>query len=198
MTNMKTESKRVGSRVMAGSFASIALLGGVLSSALAANAPANMALVAAPSTSHHSGDTTVEALNDGNNPENSRERGPGSYGNWPRTGTEWVQYEWSQPIATKQVEVYWWIDGQGVGAPKSCRLLYWSGSEFVTVANAKGLGVARDQPNVTTFDEVRTSKLRLEIESDGRLSTGILEWRVLDSEPLRRFRRWRWRALTGW
>jgi DUF1680 family protein len=181
MTNMKTESKRVCSNVMWRFSAFFALIATIVSSVMAADAPANMALVAAPSTSHHSGDTTVGALNDGNNPENSRERGPGSYGNWPRTGMEWVQYEWSQPIATKQVEVYWWMDGQGVGAPKSCRLLYWNGSEFVPVANAQGLGVARDQFNVTTFDEVRTSKLRLEIESDGRLSTGILEWRVLDS-----------------
>jgi DUF1680 family protein len=145
------------------------------------NEPANVAVVATPSTSYNSGDTTVAALNDGNQPESSRERGPGSYGNWPRTGTEWVQYEWSQPISTKQVEVYWWIDGQGVGAPKSCRLLYWDGKEFVPVNNAAGLGVERNTFNSTTFDEVKTSKLRLEIVSDGRLSTGVLEWRVLDA-----------------
>jgi DUF1680 family protein len=157
------------------------LAGGASGSATAAEGAANVAVVATTSSSYNSGDTSTAALNDGNQPENSRERGPGSYGNWPRTGTEWVQYEWSQPIATRQIEVYWWIDGQGVGAPKSCRLLYWNGTEFVPVANAQGLGVARDQFNSTTFDEVKTSKLRLEIVSDGRLSTGVLEWRVLDS-----------------
>jgi uncharacterized protein len=68
-----------------------------------------------------------------------------------------------------------------VGAPKSCRLLYWNGTEFVPVKNPSGLGVAGNQFNTTTFDEVRTSKLKLEIESDGTLSTGILEWKVLDS-----------------
>jgi len=35
--------------------------------------------------------------------------------------------------------------------------------------------------NVTTFKEVRTSKLRLEINANKGSSTGILEWRVLDS-----------------
>ena len=35
--------------------------------------------------------------------------------------------------------------------------------------------------NQTTFDEVRTTKLRLEIDSDGTASTGILEWKVYDS-----------------
>jgi DUF1680 family protein len=180
MTNMKTESKRVCSKVVRWFSGFLALIAATLP-LLAADAPANVALVATPSTSFNSGDTFVTALNDGSQPESSRERGTGSYGNWPRTGTEWVQYEWSQPIATKQVEVYWWMDGQGVGAPKSCRVLYWNGTEFVPVANAQGLGVARNQFNVTTFDEVRTSKLRLEMVSDGTLSTGVLEWRVLDA-----------------
>jgi DUF1680 family protein len=181
MANTKTGSKLFCSKVMGRIYAVIALLATAGSPAMASDAPANVAVVATPSTSHHSGDTTVAALNDGNSPENSRERGPGSYGNWPRTGTEWVQYEWTQPIATKQVEVYWWMDGQGVGAPKSCRLLYWNGTEFVPVANANGYGVERNQFNVTAFDEVTTTKLRLEIVSDGSLSTGVLEWRVLDS-----------------
>ena len=70
---------------------------------------------------------------------------------------------------------------QGVGSPPSCRLLYWNGSEFVPVKNASGLGVAGNKFNPTEFDEVRTTKLRLEIASDGRLSTGILEWKVYDS-----------------
>ena len=35
--------------------------------------------------------------------------------------------------------------------------------------------------NSTTFDEVRTSKLRLEIDSNGTYSSGILEWKVYDS-----------------
>ncbi|HXS67395.1 MAG TPA: beta-L-arabinofuranosidase domain-containing protein, partial [Candidatus Polarisedimenticolia bacterium] len=90
-------------------------------------------------------------------------------------------YEWSQPIATKQMDVYWWIDGQGVGAPKACRVLYWNGSDFVPVKNASGLGVARNTFNTTTFDEVRTTKLRMEIDSAGELSTGVLEWKVYDS-----------------
>jgi len=181
MTDSKISSKPFGAGRVSGVCAIIALLTSAWSPVIAADAPANMALVAIPSTSFHSGDTSVSALNDGNNPENSRERGTGSYGNWPHTGTEWVQYEWTQPIATKQIEVYWWMDGQGVGAPKSCRLLYWNGKEFVPVANAQGCGLAHDKFNVTTFDEVRTSKLRLEIVSDGTLSTGVLEWRVLDA-----------------
>ena len=143
---------------------------------------ANLALVAKPSASFASGDTTVNALNDGYEPRNSRSRGRGnSYGNWPRQDTQWVEYEWSQPISTNKIDVYWWADGQGVGLPVASRLLYWNDGEFVPVDNAEGLGVDRDQFNTTTFGEVTTPKLRLEFDSDEELSTGILEWRVLDS-----------------
>ncbi|ESQ84058.1 Tat pathway signal protein [Asticcacaulis sp. AC466] len=146
--------------------------------AMAADASVNLAKVATPSTSYNSGDTKVAALNDGNTPANSADAEKGMYGNWPKTDTQWVQYDWSQPVTTNKVEVYWWIDGQGVGAPKAWRLLYWDGKAFVPVAAASGYGVAKDAFNTVTFTAVKTDKLRLEIVSDGTLSTGILEWRV--------------------
>ena len=141
----------------------------------------NIGFIAEPSSSHVSGDTSLAALNDGHAPDSSHVRGRGSYGNWPARGTQWVQYEWSQPISTQKIDVYWWDDRRGVRLPKACRLLYWDGEEFVPVSNPSGLGVAASQYNTTTFDEVRTSKLRLEIDGDGNYSTGILEWRVYDS-----------------
>ena len=142
---------------------------------------ANLALVATPSSSYVSGDTRNTALNDGSSPRNSRGDRRGTYGNWPRRDTQWVQYDWSQPISTKQVEVYWWDDQQGVRLPKASRLKYWDGKEFVPVKNASGLGVEANKFNATTFDEVTTDKLRLEMDADAEFSTGILEWRVLDS-----------------
>jgi DUF1680 family protein len=152
------------------------LLGGQLSAQTT-----NLAAVAVPSASFCSGDTTVDALNSGYNPRSSRDARHQSYGNWPRTNTQWVQYEWTKPIATKETDVYWWIDGNGIGAPKACRLLYWDGTNFVAVNNPSGLGVDGSTFNKTTFDEVRTTKLRLEMDSNGELSTGILQWKVYDS-----------------
>ena len=141
----------------------------------------NLAVVAEASTSRVSGDTSLASLNDGHAPDNSHVRGRGSYGNWPAKGTQWVQYDWSRPISTKKIDVYWWDDRRGVHLPKACRLLYWDGKTFVPVKNPSGLGVAVSQYNATTFDEVRTSKLRLDIDSDGNYSTGILEWKVYNS-----------------
>ena len=147
----------------------------------AAAARVNLAGAAEPSSSYVSGDTTLAALHDGYEPENSRDRRRGSYGNWPRKGTQWVQYDWSQPISTRKIDVYWWDDNRGVRLPKACRLLYWDGKGFVAAGNPSGLGVAGNQYNTTTFDEVRTSRLRLEIDSNGNFSTGILEWKVYDT-----------------
>ena len=119
---------------------------------------ANLAVVANPTSSYVSGDTTLAALNDGFDPKDSQDDSHRSYGNWNRTGKQWVQYEWSQPISTSKIDVYWWADGQGVHAPKASRLFYWDDGEFVPVKNATGLGVAEDKYNTTTFDEITTKK----------------------------------------
>ncbi len=143
--------------------------------------PANLASVATPAAAYVSGDTSVAALNDGFTPGNSRDNHRGSYGNWPRTGTQWVEYDWSQPISTREIDVYWWDDHQGVRLPKACHVEFWDGKNFVAVSNPTGLGVEANMFNATTFDEVTTPKLRLEIDGTDNFSTGILEWRVLDS-----------------
>jgi hypothetical protein len=145
------------------------------------SAPANLAAVAKASASGVSDDTSLAALNDGYAPRNSRDNRHGSYGNWPDTGTQWVEYDWSQPVSTKQIEVYWWDDHQGVRLPQACRLKFWNGKDFIEITNATGLGVAGDQFNVTTFPEITTTKLRLEMDGREKYSTGILEWRVQDS-----------------
>lgn len=154
-----------------------------LSRAVAADAApgVNLALVAKASTSFVSGHETLSALNDGSTPADSDDKSHGAYGNWPRTGTQWVQYEWTQPISTRRTEVYWFDDQRGVRLPKACRLKMWNGTEFVLVPNTEGLGLEKNKFNITTFPEITTSKLRLEMDSEGTFSTGLLEWRVYDS-----------------
>ena len=44
--------------------------------------------------------------------------------------TQWVQYDWSKPVTTYKVNVYWWMDRGGVAAPASYRVLYWNGKDF--------------------------------------------------------------------
>jgi DUF1680 family protein len=147
----------------------------------AAASGTNLALVARASTSYVSGHETIAALNDGHDPRHSDDKSHGAYGNWPRAGTQWVQYEWSRPVSVGKIDVYWFRDGRGVHLPKACRLKYWDGGSFVAVGNPIGLGLAADKYNTTTFAEVTTTRLRLELDCSGTASTGILEWKVYDS-----------------
>jgi len=164
----------------------VSLSAGLAIAAVAQEAavPVNLAQVATPVASYVSDDTSLAALTEGCAPSNSRDNQHGAYGNWPRTGTQWVEYDWSQPICTKEIAVYWWDDRQGVRLPKACRLKFWDGNDFVAVTaqdGTNGLGVAGDQFNETQFADVTTTKLRLEMDSNGDFSTGILEWKVFDS-----------------
>jgi len=143
----------------------------------------NLAPYAKASASFVSGHETIAALNDGATPRHSNDKSHGAYGNWPQSGTQWVQYEWPKAVSINKVDVYWFDDRQGVRLPAACRLEYWDSDAraFKPVPNASGLGLAAGQFNTTTFSEVATSKLRLEMDSSDSNSTGVLEWRVYGS-----------------
>lgn len=161
----------------------VALLTLACGLAFAADPPAgrNLAFVATPSTSYVSGHETIAALNDGYDPARSSDKSRGAYGNWPRTGTQWVQYEWSLPVSLAAIDVYWFDDQMGVRLPTACRLLFWEGDRFQPVPGARGLGVEANRFNTTTFPPLTTTKLRLEFDGRDKSSTGILEWRAYDS-----------------
>ena len=141
---------------------------------------ANLALVATASTSFVSGHEKLAAINDGATPRSSNDKSHGAYGNWATHGTQWVQYDWPQPVSIIASNVYWFDDGGGVRLPVACRLKCWNGNSFVDVPGAVGLGLEANRFNLTTFPELKTTKLRLEMDS-GKESTGVLEWRVYDS-----------------
>ena len=86
-----------------------------------------------------------------------------------------------QPITTAKMDVYWWQDGQGIYAPSACRLKYWDGTNFVLVPDPVGLGVVLNQYNTTMFDAVSSTRFRLEFDSDGTHSTGVLQWKIYDT-----------------
>jgi len=154
---------------------------GVVSALVETN---NLAPLATPSTSFVSGHEKLEAINDGFEPEAVNDHSHGCYGNWPKAGTQWVQYEWSRPVSTAKSEVYWWDDSQGVRLPKACRLLAWDGKAFMPVVD---VGVAAGRYNTATFKEVLTTKLRLEFDGREKFSTGIIEWKVYDTGKTAKF-----------
>ena len=140
----------------------------------------NVALFAKASTSYVSGHESLDAVNDGFKLNNSNDKRYGAYGNWPKKGTHWVQYEWPKPVNVDSIDVYWFDDKGGVRLPKAARVLYWDGKAFKPVKNPVGLGLEVNKYNTTTFKAVTTSKLKLEFDSNGQ-STGILEFKVYDA-----------------
>ncbi|WP_143315941.1 DUF6055 domain-containing protein [Clostridium sp. HBUAS56017] len=138
----------------------------------------NIASKAVVSTSYCSEWENISALNDSFDPINSNDRSHAVYGNWPETGTQWVQYKFDKKYTISQSDVYWFKDNGGIDVPKSYKIQYWNGNKWVDVKNAVGYGTAINQYNTTTFTPVTTNSIRIQVVSNGSASTGILEWKV--------------------
>ncbi|WP_162915413.1 glycoside hydrolase family 127 protein [Paraflavitalea soli] len=143
----------------------------------------NLAIVASPSAINRFGGS-LDALNDGLTPTPRGNQRGGGGGNRPQPPRSqfWVQYEWAQPVSTKEIAVYWWDYNSAIRLPMAYRLEYWDGSNFVPVKNAAGFGLANNQYNATTFDEIKTTKLRLALDSADRGSSTLVEWAVYKTE----------------
>jgi DUF1680 family protein len=141
--------------------------------------PNNLANVATVSGSMRY-NASYNTLNDGATPLT----GPRQGGNRPtrRLTSQWVQYDWEHPVTTGEISVYWWNYENSVTLPQTYRIKYWDGNDFVPVNNPSGMGIINKQYNITTFDKITTSKLRLEIDSIERFPLTVLEWTVLQAE----------------
>jgi DUF1680 family protein len=148
-----------------------------LVSASAQTAPqGNLAVIATATSSGRQGQ--LNELNDGKmaTPE-GRRFDTNNRPKQPLT-VQWVEYEWKQPVSTREIAVFWWNFNENVQLPLAYRIQYWNGSKFVPVAHAAGLKLENKQLNNTTFDEVKTTKLRLEVDSTDRGVRPLLEWIV--------------------
>jgi DUF1680 family protein len=140
----------------------------------------NLAIVATGTTSLRY-ETSINSLNDGLVPNRT---GPvrSGQGRPQRAADHWVEYEWNQPVTTGKVDVFWWNFENSVKLPLSYRIKYWDGSDFVPVKNPAGLGLANNQFNTTSFDQVTTTRLRLEADSAYRFPSILLEWVVFQAD----------------
>ncbi len=164
----------------------------------------NKAPFASISTSYVSPWENLQAIANRIEPENSGDKTGGAYGNWTEDSTlnkwNWVQYDWPEEIDISRSEVYWWVDGSGIEIPINTYLSYWDrnkkawlevsnpnvngvrvpankyGSDSPASSQVPSAGCERDRYNSTTFQEISTSKLRVNFISPG--AQGILEWKV--------------------
>ena len=141
----------------------------------------NLALVASPTSSSRVG-AMITSLNDGLIPNNTDGMRSGSNRSPNQPLAQWVQYEWIMPVTTSEISLFWWNYENTVKLPSAYRILYWNGTSFVDVKNAMGLGLMNNKFNSTTFDEIQTTRIRLEVSSADRFTATILEWVVLQAE----------------
>jgi len=141
----------------------------------------NLAIVATPSGSSRYG-ASMNSLNDGLVPATTGRMRTGRSRQPQRLSTQWVQYDWLQPVTTGKIVVFWWNYENSVRLPQAYRIQYWDGNKFITVKNASGLGLENNRYNITTFDPVQTTRLRLEADSVDRFLGTILEWMVFQEE----------------
>lgn len=134
------------------------------------------------SASHCNENDTVRAVADGRIPKNSNDHSIPRFTWWDHKGTkEWVQREFEAPRKVSKVEVYWFDDSPSNGGcrtPHSWRLLYRKDGQWQEVTQASAYGLDIDKFNPTTFDEVETDALRIEVHLRDKFSGGILEWRI--------------------
>lgn len=142
----------------------------------------NLAVVANVSSSMRGG-FNAAALNDNVAPMFSG-RGFGGGGNrnvMPRQNI-WVQYEWAQPVSTKEIDIFWNDFNRNIRLPEAYRVQYWNGTAFVPVQNASGLAKEPGKLNKTIFDEVKTTRIRIELDSADRGIASMAEWIVYKTD----------------
>jgi hypothetical protein len=91
---------------------------------------------------------------------------------------QYVQYEWPEPITTGKIGVYLWDYYDVIPLPDSYRILYFNGTEFMPVSNVSGYEVGNKSLTTINFDEVKTTKLRLEGDSSLFFNANVIEWEV--------------------
>jgi hypothetical protein len=138
--------------------------------------------VALPASASHCWDLdSVDAISDGLVPAKSNDQSMPRFTWWDHKGTiEWVQYDFKQLTTISGVEVYWFDDtgAGGCRVPKSWRLLYKDNDQWKEVSNPTEYGTARDKFNKVGFEPVQTAGLRIEVQLQPGLSSGILEWKL--------------------
>ncbi len=150
----------------------------------------NIALSSVASTDFVSSWEDVNSIKDGFEPENSADHNHGIYGNWDSSGEKrYIQYEFPEYLTSEgtsnvytisQSNVYWFTDGGGILLPDEVSIEYWNeeSNAWEEVKNYSAYGKTADEWNVTTFDAVETSKIRLYMKSNSE-STGVIEWQVM-------------------
>ncbi|RAO32564.1 hypothetical protein ONO23_02982 [Micromonospora noduli] len=143
----------------------------------------NLAWNATATASYTSSWESLAAVKDGVDPPRSNDTTNPRWGTWPQTGTHWVELTWPTAQTIRAVDAYFFDDQGGVRLPSAWRVQSWSGSAFADVPGASGYPVAADRYNRVSFTAVNTTRLRIQLTSNGTSSVGLLEVKAHTNPP---------------
>jgi hypothetical protein len=137
-----------------------------------------------PISSWSEDEGTIKTITDPRDPKRSEDGGVGMflmYGSSLFGSKQWIRMPFAEPRTVSRARTYWWTEHYehgGVRVPASWRLLYKDGEAWRPVANASAYGVEPDKYNEVTFDPVKTSELKMEIQFQPGRCGSLIRWRV--------------------
>lgn len=120
---------------------------------------------------------SIEGIRDQLLPAGSNDNNCPFFHWWPNQNQkEFISYTFDKPYTISKSKIFWFSDGGGCKAPKSWKLFYDKGGEWVEVDAKNEYGVQLDIINTTDFEPVTTSAVKVEIDLPEDCSSGIHEW----------------------
>ncbi len=101
---------------------------------------------------------------------------------WPKFGTkEWLQYDFENEEQIGTVRIYWFDDEASEGGcriPNSWRVMYLENNEWKAAYAHEGFSIIKDGWSEVQFEPVKTNSIRIELQSQEGVSSGVLELEV--------------------
>ena len=123
---------------------------------------------------------SIAALVDGVTAPSSDDRSIPRMTFWPHKGTaETITIEFGRERLVRGVEVLWFDDKGGTRVPAAAQLEFFTDDEWTPTKPGSQVPVAPDRMNRIEFTPVSTTAVRLKIQLQPKVSSGLLELRVL-------------------
>jgi hypothetical protein len=94
--------------------------------------------------------------------------------------SDWVQVSFGSPAKVQRLDLYLWGDGEGVTAPSSYTVEYWtrSGWEKAKTVTQRPITPLAMAHNTVLIEPVQTSRIRVHFNHAGDARTGVAELMV--------------------
>ena len=91
--------------------------------------------------------------------------------------TEWVDYSFEKAQKISKSSVYWFDNGGDKKVPESWRILFWENDNWKEIQTLNNYEINKDVFNEIRFKPIETVKMRLEVNLQPGVSSGVHEWR---------------------